>query len=83
DLDTGLIETMLPFASGAPDGRMLAAAAAATEGIRERDGVSPLWHGLGGWRIGERAPRPTIAFLTDDDQVLEAPEAAAGTAATA
>ncbi|PYD01192.1 acetyl/propionyl-CoA carboxylase subunit alpha [Microbacterium esteraromaticum] len=83
DLDTGLIETMLPFASGAPDGRMLAAAAAATEGIRERDGVSPLWHGLEGWRIGERAPRPTIAFLTDDDQVLEAPEGAAGTAATA
>lgn len=83
DLDTGLIETMLPFASGAPDGRMLAAAAAATEGIRERDGVSPLWHGLEGWRIGERAPRPTIAFLTDNDQVLEAPEGAAGTAATA
>lgn len=83
DLDTGLIETMLPFASGAPDGRMLAAAAAATEGIRERDCVSPLWHGLEGWRIGERAPRPTIAFLTDDDQVLEAPEGAAGTAATA
>ncbi len=83
DLDTGLIETMLPFAPGAPDGRMLAAAAAATEGIRERDGVSPLWHGLEGWRIGARAPRPTIAFLTDDDQVLEAPEGAAGTAATA
>ncbi|MFS2281195.1 biotin carboxylase N-terminal domain-containing protein [Microbacterium sp. OR21] len=84
DLDTGLIETMLPFAAGAPDGRMLAAAAAATEGIRERDGVSPLWHGLEGWRIGARAPRPKIAFLTDDDQVLEAPEgAAAGTAATA
>ena len=83
DLDTGLIETMLPFAAGTPDERMLAAAAAATVGFRERDGVSPLWHDLEGWRIGERAPRPTIAFLTDDDQVLEAPEGAGGTAATA
>ena len=83
DLDTGLIETMLPFAAGAPDERMLAAAAAATAGPRERDAVSPLWHDLEGWRIGARAPRPTIAFLTDDDQVLDAPEGAAGTAATA
>ncbi|MEV7630920.1 biotin carboxylase N-terminal domain-containing protein [Microbacterium sp. NPDC089318] len=83
DLDTGLIETMLPFTSGMPSERMLAAAAGAAASVCGTAAASPLWHRLEGWRIGESTQRLSVAFLTDDDQVLEAPEGVAGAAATA
>ncbi|UWF78676.1 acetyl/propionyl/methylcrotonyl-CoA carboxylase subunit alpha [Microbacterium neungamense] len=95
DLDTGLIETLLPFRTGAPGERMLAAAASVARSAAGAgaaadsagpsgagpSGVGPLWRELRGWRLGERAPEPAVAFLTDDDETLEAPDAGSGTPA--
>ncbi|MBM7464464.1 acetyl-CoA/propionyl-CoA carboxylase biotin carboxyl carrier protein [Microbacterium esteraromaticum] len=74
DLDTGLIETMLPFPAGAPTPSMLAAAAHALEAQRPV-GAGDIWHQLPGWRLGGTAQVDRPVFLTDDDEVIQAPAA--------
>ncbi|MFD5214783.1 acetyl/propionyl/methylcrotonyl-CoA carboxylase subunit alpha [Microbacterium sp. NPDC058345] len=74
DLDTGLIETMLPFPAAPPTMPMLAAAAHAVP-RPPAAGAADLWHRLAGWRIGAPEPLPRTIFLTDDDAVVEAPAA--------
>lgn len=72
DLDTGLIETLLPVPSVRPTEPVLAAAARAVAG---HSGDGDLWHRLPGWRLGHPEPSPRAVFLTDDDEVVEAPAA--------
>ncbi|WP_149085277.1 acetyl/propionyl/methylcrotonyl-CoA carboxylase subunit alpha [Microbacterium sp. 1S1] len=85
DLDTGLIETLLPVEAMAPSPAQLAAAAGLAAGspeqARRRGSVGPLWRELAGWRLGAPARRPEpIAVLTDDEQVFSAtPSAGSGT----
>ncbi len=74
DLDTGLIETLLPLPTSEPTELMLAAAAHAVTHTR-RAGADELWQKLPGWRLGEQALLPRTFFLTDDDAVVEAPAA--------
>ena len=82
-LDTGLIETLLPFASAPPSPLVLAAARRALRG--ETEPGSPrlasqstsrggeVWGALPGWRLsGEDAEDGGVAFLTDDGDVLRA-----------
>jgi len=74
DLDTGLIETMLPLPAQQPTESMLAAAAHAVHRPRAR-GAADLWSEVPGWRIGAAQPLPRTVFLTDDDVQVEAPAA--------
>lgn len=74
DLDTGLIETMLPFPAARPTETMLAAAAHAVTGPARTD-AADIWHELPGWRIGAVQPPSRTVFLTDDDVTVEAPAA--------
>lgn len=74
DIDTGLIETMLPFAAPQPTPAMLAAAAQAAP-LGRRPSAADIWHELPGWRIGGSAAPPPSAFVTDDDTIVEAPTA--------
>jgi acetyl-CoA/propionyl-CoA carboxylase biotin carboxyl carrier protein len=84
ELDTGLIETLLPFASAPPSPLMLAAASRTLRGGTEpgrphfasqstsRGGE--VWAALPGWRLsGEDAGDGGVAFLTDDGDVLCVP----------
>ncbi len=73
DLDTGLIETLLPFPAAPPGDAMLAAASAALPPHDVRAG-SP-WDRANGWRLGRPAPaeRDAVTFLTDDDEEVTAP----------
>ncbi|MGX1791697.1 acetyl/propionyl/methylcrotonyl-CoA carboxylase subunit alpha [Microbacterium sp. NPDC055312] len=78
DLDTGLIETMLPFAAAPPTPAMLAAAAHAVAQARPSSrprASADVWHELPGWRIGGAAAPPRTEFVTDDDTIVEAPAA--------
>ncbi|MFJ4252655.1 biotin carboxylase N-terminal domain-containing protein [Microbacterium sp. NPDC090003] len=73
DLDTGLIETLLPIPSASPSPSMLAAATRlVASGQAPIDALAP-WNDRSGWRLGGE---PTLAtarvFLTDDDTVVEA-----------
>jgi len=83
DLDTGLIETMLPLPKPVPTTRMLASAAAATSTVQTPTLADPLWHRLPGWRMGADAPLVTSHFLDDDDVELTAPQSTRGGAAVA
>jgi acetyl-CoA/propionyl-CoA carboxylase biotin carboxyl carrier protein len=74
DLDTGLIETMLPLPAQQPTESMLAAAAHAVHRPRA-GGAADLWSEVPGWRIGAAQPLPSTVFLTDDDVQVEAPAA--------
>ena len=74
DLDTGIIETMLPFPAADPTAPMLAAAAQSVAG-RRHAGAADIWHELPGWRLGAPASRPRTVFLTDADEIVEAPAA--------
>jgi len=74
DLDTGLIDTMLPFPATPPTPSMLAAAARAVTAQRPV-GAADIWHELSGWRIGGPAQVARPVFLTDADEVIEAPAA--------
>ncbi|BDZ38355.1 hypothetical protein GCM10025863_09690 [Microbacterium suwonense] len=82
DLDTGLIETMLPMAAPQPSERMLAAAAATTP-AQEGPRVGEAWHTLPGWRLGGSSVMTSTAFLTDDDEVVQIGLAAANETAPA
>lgn len=73
DLDTGLIETLLPVAAERPSAAMLAAAHAVAPRSGEPVRTSPLWRELPGWRLGSGpVGREVFTVLTDDDDVLEA-----------
>ncbi|HTN56538.1 MAG TPA: biotin carboxylase N-terminal domain-containing protein [Microbacterium sp.] len=76
DLDTGLIETMLPLAAQHPSESMLAAAAAAASAAalpgRSETRVGELWRTAPGWRLGNPADVAPPVFLTDGDEALEA-----------
>ncbi|MCT1396894.1 ATP-grasp domain-containing protein [Microbacterium sp. p3-SID338] len=77
DLDTGLIETLLPLAPVPPSAAQLAAAAGVVqnrpEAVTARAGAGPLWQRLPGWRLGaaSHAPEP-VALLTDGDEIARA-----------
>jgi acetyl-CoA/propionyl-CoA carboxylase biotin carboxyl carrier protein len=72
DLDTGLIDTLLPFAAAAPSSAQLQAAADAAPRTEEPRRTSPLWRSLPGWRLGaDSAQTTTFTALTDDDEVVE------------
>ncbi|MFS2241294.1 acetyl/propionyl/methylcrotonyl-CoA carboxylase subunit alpha [Microbacterium sp. OR16] len=74
DLDTGLIETMLPFVAPQPTPAMLATAAQAVH-VGGASAAADIWHELAGWRIGRPAVLPRTKLLADDGAVLEAPDA--------
>ncbi|MGB3375780.1 MAG: biotin carboxylase N-terminal domain-containing protein [Microbacterium sp.] len=74
DLDTGLIETMLPFPAAQPSPAMLAAAAHAVT-PRPRSAVADPWHDMPGWRMSVPQPLARTQFLTDGDEMVEAPAA--------
>ena len=82
DLDTGLIETLLPLPKSEPTDRMLASAAASVAPAAPA-AANPLWRQLPGWRLGSVATPSAPAFLTDDDEVLVAPAGTRAGAATA
>ncbi|MFC7790401.1 acetyl/propionyl/methylcrotonyl-CoA carboxylase subunit alpha [Microbacterium sp. MAHUQ-60] len=73
DLDTGLIETMLPLPAQHPSERMLSAAASASASPAPSGAqVGELWRTALGWRLGTAADTASPAFLTDGDEILEA-----------
>ncbi|WP_136043889.1 MULTISPECIES: ATP-binding protein [unclassified Microbacterium] len=81
DLDTGLIETLLPLAVVRPSPAQLAAAADAVEVPSEPRRTSDLWRELPGWRLGaENAAPGDFVALTDDDEMVEAQSAPGATA---
>lgn len=72
DLDTGLIETLLPFSPGPPSASMLAAASKvmASATSASIDARAP-WTESSGWRLGGVPSGVTTrTFLTDDDEVV-------------
>ncbi|WP_136054959.1 biotin carboxylase N-terminal domain-containing protein [Microbacterium sp. K24] len=74
DLDTGLIETLLPVTADPPSGAMLSAARAVAPTAAEPVRTSALWRELPGWRLGAGpVDREAFAMLTDDDEVIEVP----------
>ena len=88
DLDTGLIETMLPLPPAEPTARMLASAASVLAGADRVDpavtaSAGPLWHELRGWRLGGAALASEVMFRTDDDRVVTGGADAAPGAAVA
>ncbi|MGW8483677.1 acetyl/propionyl/methylcrotonyl-CoA carboxylase subunit alpha [Microbacterium sp. NPDC055903] len=89
DLDTGLIETMLPVVAPPVSEGMLIAASAAVDVEREtgaaNEGPSQLpgsvWSMLRGWRLSATEDAsPRRAFLTDAGEMLEASAHGAGAA---
>lgn len=74
DLDTGLIETLLPVTADPPTPAMLSAARPVVPKVEEPLRTSPLWRDLPGWRLGAGAvERETLCVLTDDDGIIEVP----------
>ncbi|MDQ0725522.1 biotin carboxylase N-terminal domain-containing protein [Microbacterium sp. W4I20] len=72
DLDTGLIETLLPVHAAEPSAAMIAAAHASLPSSAEPLRTSPLWRERPGWRLGARSVTGApVAFLTDEDDVVE------------
>lgn len=72
DLDTGLIETLLPLDAQTPSSVQLAAARDVLSGFAEPLRTSALWRDLTGWRLGAEAADATpFAALTDDDELIE------------
>ncbi|MFB8190513.1 biotin carboxylase N-terminal domain-containing protein [Microbacterium sp. NPDC055988] len=80
DLDTGLIETLLPLAVVRPSPAQLAAAVDAVEVPSEPRRTSDLWRELPGWRLGAESAAPgDFVALTDDDEMAEAESAPGAT----
>ena len=76
DLDTGLIETLLPLVAARPSPAQLAAARAAVGKTAAPLRTSSLWHERPGWRLGaEDAAYAPFVALTDDDEEIELDEA--------
>ena len=77
DLDTGLIDTLLPLEPMSPSAAQVAAAAGLADARRETaaspSGAGPLWRSLPGWRLGAapHVPEP-FTLLTDDDEIIRA-----------
>lgn len=72
DLDTGLIETLLPLETERPSAAQLAAARDAVAGAVGPLRTSALWRELPGWRLGADGAAPSIfTALTDDDEIVE------------
>ena len=73
DLDTGLIESLLPVAPEKPTPAMVSAARAAAPTRPEPVRTSSLWRDRPGWRLGAvPVERAAFAVLTDDDEIIEA-----------
>jgi acetyl-CoA/propionyl-CoA carboxylase biotin carboxyl carrier protein len=71
DLDTGLIETLLPVSATPPTAAMLDAAAGAVRGASEPLRTSPLWRERPGWRSGAQSvERAHPTFVTDGEELL-------------
>lgn len=77
DMDTGLIETLLPFTAGEVSEQALIAAAGALPDATAsaHPGVSP-WQTLPGWRLAGPAQPPERAFLTDEGEIVAVASAA-------
>lgn len=71
DMDTGLIETMLPYEFIEVSAEVVAAAAAEVATTPESDGGG-VWQSLPGWRMGEAAQQQTYNFLSDTDALVSA-----------
>lgn len=76
DLDTGLIDTLLPLEPMSPSTAQVAAAAGLVDARRET-AASPgvagsLWRSLPGWRLGAapHAPEPFTLLTDDDDEIV-------------
>lgn len=78
DLDTGLIETLLPLGTLRPSPAQLAAAKDAVAGTAAPMRTTALWRDLPGWRLGatDAAP-PLFVGLTDDDEEVALDEGSA------
>ncbi|MBE7954482.1 biotin carboxylase N-terminal domain-containing protein [Microbacterium oxydans] len=76
DLDTGLIESLLPLETVKPSASQLAAARDAVSDPPASVRTSPLWRELPGWRLGTQdAPYAPFVALTDDGDEVELDEA--------
>lgn len=76
DLDTGLIESLLPLEKVNPSAAQLAAARDAVSDPPAAVRTSPLWRELPGWRLGgQDAPHAPFVALTDDGDEVELDEA--------
>lgn len=76
DLDTGLIESLLPLETVKPSASQLAAARDAVSDPPASVRISPLWRELPGWRLGTQdAPHAPFVALTDDGDEVELDEA--------
>ncbi|WP_374168977.1 biotin carboxylase N-terminal domain-containing protein [Microbacterium sp. WHRI 7836] len=76
DLDTGLIESLLPLETVKPSASQLAAARDAASDPPASVRTSPLWRELPGWRLGTQdAPHAPFVALTDDGDEVELDEA--------
>lgn len=73
DLDTGLIDTMLPYQDEPPSPAMLSAVRVEARTGSEPARTSALWRQLPGWRLGGDAvvPGRTSAVLTDGGDIIE------------
>lgn len=72
DLDTGLIETLLPWKAERPSSAQLVAARNAATGTREPLRTGALWRERPGWRLGAAAaPEAPFVALTDLDEEVE------------
>ncbi|MBT2485865.1 MULTISPECIES: biotin carboxylase N-terminal domain-containing protein [unclassified Microbacterium] len=79
DLDTGLIDTLLPYHADPPSSAMLAAVRSEARTTAEPIRTSALWRELPGWRLGGDAvaPHGARAVLTEEGDILESSDAAA------
>ncbi|MFE7196241.1 acetyl/propionyl/methylcrotonyl-CoA carboxylase subunit alpha [Microbacterium oxydans] len=76
DLDTGLIETLLPLEKVKPSAAQLAAARDAVAEPPASVRTNPLWRELPGWRLGAQdAPHAPFVALTDDGDEVALDEA--------
>ncbi len=71
DMDTGLIETLLPFEAGEVPEEALGAAARVLAGMDAASGDSP-WARLHGWRLTGTADPRAQAFLTYGEELVTA-----------